>query len=419
MGKKLTIEKASEAVSALQKHGTTNGAARALGISRATMQGRIAAVQNYYPHLVKAVPLEAAQEVAVPTDAEAELRDRVYELETALKSVRAETLDDDYVKRKIIGLTRSLADARPPEWALIVPVGQDLPGIPSVMWSDWHWGEVVFPAQVNGVNKYNLEIAHARAKRLVEKTLALLMSYEVRPEYPGIVCNLGGDMLTGDIHDELKETNEVPNMVALLDLFGVLVWALTTLADAFDHVFVPCVTGNHGRNTHKPRAKHRNFTNFDWLLYQFLARHFADDPRIQFYIPDGSDAWYQVQNHRYLLTHGDQFRGGDGIIGALGPITRGNQKKQARNTAIELSYDTMILGHWHQYIPKLDIIVNGSLKGYDEYAMQGNFGFQLPIQALWTTHHHLGINMMRPIYLEDRKPAGKASGNWVSWKDAA
>ena len=45
-----------------------------------------------------------------------------------------------------------------------------------------------------------------------------------------------------------------------------------------------------------------------------------NDPRIRFAIPDGPDCLYQVFNHRYLLTHGDQFRGGDGLIGCLGPI---------------------------------------------------------------------------------------------------
>jgi hypothetical protein len=35
-----------------------------------------------------------------------------------------------------------------------------------------------------------------------------------------------------------------------------------------------------------------------------------------------------------------------------------------------MGYDTMLLGHWHQWIPMLDQIVNGSLKGYDEYANQ-------------------------------------------------
>jgi hypothetical protein len=52
-------------------------------------------------------------------------------------------------------------------------------------------------------------------------------------------------------------------------------------------VFVPCVTGNYGRNTLKIRAKGRNFTYFDWLIYQFLAKLFAHDARVQFAIPDG------------------------------------------------------------------------------------------------------------------------------------
>jgi hypothetical protein len=353
--------------------------------------------------------------VLEPSEAE-KLADQVYELKAQLKAARADTLDDDYVKRKIIGLTESMHAVAPPPWVIKAPRQIDLPGVPSSMWSDWHWGETVFPSQINGVNEFNLEVAHRRARRLVEKTVMLLNAYEVRPEYPGIVINLGGDMLSGDIHDELKETNDVPNMVALLDLFGVLKGMLTTLADEYGQLFVPCVTGNHGRTTKKPQAKNRVHTNFDWLLYQFLAKHFESDHRVRFYIPDGPDASYRVYSHRYLLTHGDQFRGGDGMIGALGPITRGHKKKQSRNAAIDLGFDTMIIGHWHQYIPMLDTIVNGSLKGYDEYAQSNNFGFQLPIQALWTTHHRLGINNMRPIYLESRRDDG-GDEEWVTWRN--
>jgi hypothetical protein len=108
--------------------------------------------------------------------------------------------------------------------------------------------------------------------------------------------------------------------------------------------------GNHGRLTHKMRAKGRNFTSVDWLIYQMLAMHFKDDADTTFYIPDGSDALYRVYNHRYLLTHGDQFRGGDGMIGMLGPIMRGDHKKRSRNMQINMAYDTMMIGHWHQLI---------------------------------------------------------------------
>jgi hypothetical protein len=67
--------------------------------------------------------------------------------------------------------------------------------------------------------------------------------------------------------------------VSCRHLIGVLLWCINTLADAFGRVFVPCVTGNHGRNTHKIRAKGRNFTSVDWLIYQMLEMQFAGDAR--------------------------------------------------------------------------------------------------------------------------------------------
>jgi hypothetical protein len=206
-------------------------------------------------------------------------------------------------------------------------------------------------------------------------------------------------------------------MPVVVDLIGVLIWCIDTLLSAFGQVFVPCVTGNHGRNTHKIRAKGRNFTSFDWLLYQFLAKRFESDERVKFFIPDGPDALYSIYNHRYLLTHGDQFRGGDGMIGALGPIIRGDHRKRSRNTQIGASYDTMILGHWHQLIQLQRLIVNGSLKGYDEYAYQSNFPFEAPRQALWLTHQDRGITFSAPVQVE--RPKATKARPWVSWKDAA
>ncbi len=145
------------------------------------------------------------------------------------------------------------------------------------------------------------------------------------------------------------------------------------------------------------------------MIAQLLRRHFLKDSRFSWLIPDGSDAWYRVYNHRYLLTHGDQFRGGDGIIGALGPILRGDTKKRARNGQIDLGYDTMILGHWHQYLPFNRVIVNGSLKGYDEWASQQNFPFEVPIQALWFTHPVYGITAHWGIRCEEPKATFKGA----------
>jgi hypothetical protein len=198
----------------------------------------------------------------------------------------------------------------------------------------------------------------------------------------------------------------------VLDLLENLIAAIEYLADVFGHVFLPCVTGNHGRNTKKIRAKDRHHTSFDWMLYKLLAGRFAKDPRITFHVPDGPDAAFRVYNTRYNLTHGDQFRGGDGMIGALGPIMRGDHKKRSRNGQIDLNYDVAMMGHWHQYMHLTRLLVNGSLKGYDEYANSSNFGFETPQQSLHLTHPRHGVTFRMPVYCDPMRPMPKT--DWVS-----
>ena len=401
-----------EAVTALARYGSITEAAKTLRMPRKTFEGRVKIAEE------RGIVIETAPSGDQAGDELRAVREELFEARAQLKALREDTLTDEYVRRKIIKLNESLSTVAPPEWTLRAVRGDGLPGVPIAFWSDWHWGEVVGAGELGGVNEFNLEIAHRRARTLVEKTCYLLKRHVVNPRFPGIVVALGGDMLSGDIHDELTATNDQPMMPCLLDLYGVLRWAISRMADEFGNVFVPCVAGNHGRTTKRPRMKQRAHTNFDWLLYQFLARSFENDARIRFYVPDGPDALFQVFGHRYLLTHGDQFRGGDGIIGAIGPITRGNSRKQARNSAINMAYDTMILGHWHQYMPLHRTIVNGSLKGYDEYANQNNFGYEPPTQALWMTHPEHGITQHWPVYLEARV-AERADDAWASWKEAA
>jgi transposase-like protein len=400
-----------EAVRAYEASGKNCvAAAKALGIPRGTLQNRL-----------RAAELDGVQADKAATDsglATVKLRERIRTLEAELRFIQREQLDADYVRTKILKLSEQDPDA--PGWMVRPTKAFAGPGVPTLFASDFHWGEVVDPSQIGGVNKFNVPIAQERLRTMVEVAIDLLHGH-IKTEgrkYPGIVFALGGDMVSGDIHEELSATNEMEMMPVLLDLWGALTWAIEALADSFGQVFVPCVTGNHGRNTHKIRAKGRNFTSFDWLLYAFLEKRFEGDDRVRFQIPDGPDCLYSVMGHRYLLTHGDQFRGGDGMIGALGPIIRGDHRKRGRNAQVGMDYDTMLLGHWHQLIQLQRLIVNGSLKGYDEYAYSNNFPFEPPRQALWLTHPHHGITFSAPVNVE-RPKAKAAAPAWVAWKAAA
>ena len=66
----------------------------------------------------------------------------------------------------------------------------------------------------------------------------------------------------------------------------------------------------------------------------------------------------------------------------------------------------MLLGHFHQYMTLPGIIVNGSLKGYDEYAMISNFGFEVPQQAFWLTTPERGPAFHVAIQPMTRKAEG-------------
>lgn len=392
---------------------TITALARDVGLPRQTVTTWLSDTASRLGVEIPKAATPALKESAGPrkeTAPEDELRYKVKTLEAILSAYKKDEINENYIRTQIFKLAG--APVAPPGWLVEDKASKSAPGVPTMMCSDWHWGEVISPTQVGGINSYDLEIAHARVRRLVHNAIDLLNNHMVNPQYPGFVLALGGDMLSGDIHDELKETNAIPLIPAVLDLFGVLIWCISTLADKFGKVFVPCVTGNHGRNTQKIRAKDRAFTSFDWLLYCLLEKHFENDSRITFLVPDGCDASYKIYNHSYLLTHGDQFRGGDGMIGALGPIIRGDHKKRSRNNQIGLGYDTLLLGHWHQLIQMNRLIVNGSLCGYNEYAYAGNFPFETPKQALWITHPQHGITFSMPVHVEP--PIVKKEANWVS-----
>ena len=294
----------------------------------------------------------------------------------------------------------------PPKWLRRRKVGADHIGTPCLLISDLHLDEVVNPAEIGGANAYDRDIAEARLRRTLEGVEKVAHHHLKGVAYDGAALLLGGDLFTGDIHEELTETNADT-------MIGSLVWWLDRLhafvagyVEMFGRVHVWGVVGNHGRTTRKPRAKLRVRTNFDWLLYRMLARDFAGDDRVTFTIPESSDVTLQVHDTTFLFTHGDQFRGGTGISGMMAPLMLGRHRKDRRESALDRSFDWLVMGHWHQLMVGQGLIVNGALKGYDEYAYVSNFVPEPPAQAFWITTPEHGVTFTAPIFPADRKTEG-------------
>ena len=354
-------------------------------------------------------------------DAKELLRKALAENTAQRRVIRDITRDNDTaeaIRQEIFQLAAHTPS--PPLWVSGRGVKNGHRGGPVLMVSDIHHGEVIDEDQTGGVNKFNATISKQRLRRLTDTTIDLSTNHMGRANvaYPGIVVCFGGDMIGGDIHEELQWSNDRTPQQAVNDLTDELAAMLEKLAGVFGRVFVPCVVGNHGRSTKKLTMKGRVFHNYDWTIYCNLERHFRKDKRIQFMIPSEADAYFQVYGTRFLLTHGDSLgvKGGDGIIGALGPVARGVVKVGTSERQIGRDFDYMLMCHYHQLLWLPNVIVNGCVKGYDEYARLGlRVPYSPPAQALFFVHPEHGITARWPVYLEPRRVSAQ-SKVWVSWQ---
>lgn len=296
------------------------------------------------------------------------------------------------------------AEATPPNWLMDWIPGSESDSVPLIVLTDWHLGEVVNPKTSYGY-EYNVAIAEDRARRTVERTIKLTKETMKGLKFPGIVCAIGGDLISGAIHDELAETDELGIIQSVIKAKSLAAEIIKQFADEFGKVFVPCAVGNHGRIfDNRARGKEYTTRNADWLIYMMLVDHFKDDARVVIMAPESGETLFSIYNTNFLLTHGDQIgaKGGDGIIGSIGPIMRGSQKVFKSMASLGITIDHIIMGHYHQSISLPDVTVCGALKGPDEYAMKMlRTRADDPSQMLMLVHPEYGITSRMPIFLRD------------------
>lgn len=294
------------------------------------------------------------------------------------------------------------AEITPPEW-LSPAKPKNNHGTLVAMLSDTHFDEVVDPSEMEGLNAYNRQIGVLRLEKWAQNVVKVSRDYLSGITYDGVVVILGGDIFSGDIHEELSQTNADTMIGSVLFWSEQIAAAISLFQKELKHCHVVSVVGNHGRTSRKPRMKQRVRTNFDYLLAKMVERHFADTNKVTFEIPDSADAYTQIYSHGHLITHGDQVSGGGGIGGIYPPIMRMRARKQQRYLATNKSFSTLWLGHWHQYISTPSMVINGSMKGYDEYAMLNGFGYEEPQQALAVVTPEHNITFQAPVFCQDRK----------------
>ena len=416
---------------ALEYFGTTRKAAAYAGIPKSTFHDRLKREKE------QGVKFEYRKDSAFNEEAPAkvvrdaaELKDELVDkvivegkdneikyLKKELKELHEDVRNIEKVKEQLFGIKDPVEGI--PGWLQIknsLANSSNVTGIPVVMVTDWHIGEVIDSSGVDGLNSYDPNIAMERLGKLTHKTVNLLTQHMVKPDYPGIIVCLGGDLVSGDIHDELVSTNGCTTYEAIQYAFSGLTNMIKEFKAAFGNVVVFSVPGNHGRSTKKPWAKHMAKTNADWLIASLLEREFTDDGNVDIVNSANESLAFSVYGTKFNLTHGAQYRGGHGFLGSAAPILRGNIKRKAALSSSGREYDIMLMGHHHTYVALQNVICGGSIVGYSEYAKVNDFPYEPPTQAMFVVHPDHGITFNLPAYLgESKKGWDSANKEVVSW----
>lgn len=309
----------------------------------------------------------------------------------------------------VIESIEAAARPEPPKWLSPKSPAKGHHGTLCLLLTDTHFDEIVDASELHGINAYNRDIAELRLERLFRGVVNLSKNYLAGVKYDGVCLMLGGDIFSGNIHEELQRTNADTLFGSLLYWLGPMRAGIEMLAKEFGRVHVSGVPGNHGRMTRKPIMKQRAADNLDWLFYRLLQREMQADDRVTWDIPFAPSVHVSVYETRYYMEHGDNFRGGSGISGALAPLMLGTHRTSKQQAAGGHPYDYMVIGHFHQHIflAEHGLIAGSSLKGFDEFAQNALKAVPAPpSQALWITTPEHGIGWSTRVFVQDRRAEG-------------
>jgi hypothetical protein len=267
-----------------------------------------------------------------------------------------------------------------------------------VQLSDTHFGKIILPSTVNGLNEHNPDIAKKRMDKLAENLISLVNKERAEVKIENLVLGLGGDFMENSmLHDHSQMATAFSQMEELLFCRELLHKFIKTISEngKFKKIVLPCVRGNHSRTTKKMNSTIDYRTNFESVLYNLLKQDFSSS-MFEWYAPDSDICEFQVYNKRIRSLHGWQVKSGGGIGGLTIPLN----KYILRLDQIS-KCDYNLMHHYHSLsYPTANCTLNGSVCGYDTFAMQIGASFQKPMQSFQLLDKNRGFTIKAPIFCD-------------------
>ena len=380
---------------AIEKYGV-RGAARQCGVNHTT-------ILMWRDKLGLVVP-ESEPEPLTPEEAVGHDRE-LLRLRTELSDLRRKyhiacetgNLHDDIreIAREVFGRTTP-TKVHPPK------IGTGATHEDAILaWADWHGGEIVDADVMQGYNAYDPTIMCRRAQYTVDHTLDILFGCHQGTTFQTLYVFDLGDSINGDHLPEQMATNALPVFEAMRMVTAVKSQALTELSAHIPVVYI-AVPGNHGRRAQKMQWKLPTETA-DWLIGEMIADRVRDNERIECIIPKSWTAGITVRGCNHALNHG--FTSAKGGFGGISWYSF--QRADGQRTAIEAAHGKRVHHRWYGHIHQQATIpmtdgegeqhIVGSLKGGDEYALEGLNRYSEPAQKLVGCHDVYGMTWRYPL----------------------
>ena len=159
------------------------------------------------------------------------------------------------------------------------------------------------------------------------------------------------------------------------------------------------IVGNHSRTTKKIQHANGYKMSYEWMMYQNLVNQCksANLP-INFNIPESEMAVVNAPDNKTLMfMHGFQIKSsGNGTVCGIYPALNRLFLKLA-NT---FHQDKIYIGHFHSCISIPNVVVNGSIIGYNTYALTNGFSYEKPAQMYEVYDSNIGLTNTRCIYCD-------------------
>lgn len=265
------------------------------------------------------------------------------------------------------------------------------------LFSDAHIEEIVNPQAVMGLNEYNVDIAKQRISTYFSNLVHCLNKDEVAH----LIFASLGDTISGYIHEELAQTNGLSPLEATHLAQSLLVSGLKFICEksCVKDIYFIGIIGNHSRVTKKIQHANGYKMSYEWLMYQNVKeRCEAAGLPITFNLPESEMAVVDTQdNRRFLFIHGFQIKStGSGTVCGIYPALN----RLAMKWDKIFHQDKIYLGHFHSCVSIPNAMVNGSIIGYNSFALSNGFGYERPAQQYEVYDTKIGLLLTRQIYCD-------------------